>query len=549
MLGLDTLDVGIGMALMFLFVSLICSAIREFGESLLKTRASSLEKGVMEMLGEGTGPITWLERLSALGGWFKRVFTQFKWAPPLPNTPKTKEFYEHPVINALFSGRYEQVRPGAMAQYVPWIGRNGLPSYIPAENFAKAIMQIARKSSATITTIPAEKILNELDAYADQNTTTSLGKAIRTALDTAKSDITATQNGVVTDIARAEATLARTQRAIEQWFNSAMDRVAGWYTRRTAVWLFFLGLGCAAVMNIDAITVMKTLSTDKTLRQEVVGAAGAYLAHCAEPTDPARDVAEPSDKSSSKQSAAPQNGPDTAAESSPKVADDKSKGTASATSSTPSKPIVVCPDDAAANDAAGKASKLAAVASSADTKATEAAAEASDITSGATEAVDASSGAAADASGAPSEKPSQGAFDDVQKKFGGIQTAVTQMNEVSWPIGWSDDWLPAPQERLYLTRHSSLKPAWAKTVKDLQPPKFPGISWRLLVWPFKVIGWLACVTVWLLHNQPLVIVGWLITAFGVTFGASFWFDTLNKFMVVRSTVKPDEKSPKEASKS
>jgi hypothetical protein len=30
-------------------------------------------------------------------------------------------------------------------------------------------------------------------------------------------------------------------------------------------------------------------------------------------------------------------------------------------------------------------------------------------------------------------------------------------------------------------------------------------------------------------------------------GAPFWFDLLNKIMVVRSTVKPKEKSPEEAS--
>ncbi len=45
-----------------------------------------------------------------------------------------------------------------------------------------------------------------------------------------------------------------------------------------------------------------------------------------------------------------------------------------------------------------------------------------------------------------------------------------------------------------------------------------------------------------------MIAGWAITAFAVSLGAPFWFDILNKFMVVRSTVKPAEKSPPEASK-
>jgi hypothetical protein len=41
--------------------------------------------------------------------------------------------------------------------------------------------------------------------------------------------------------------------------------------------------------------------------------------------------------------------------------------------------------------------------------------------------------------------------------------------------------------------------------------------------------------------------GWLLTAFAASLGAPFWFDLLNKIMVIRSTVKPHEKSPEEAS--
>jgi len=44
------------------------------------------------------------------------------------------------------------------------------------------------------------------------------------------------------------------------------------------------------------------------------------------------------------------------------------------------------------------------------------------------------------------------------------------------------------------------------------------------------------------------ILGWLVTALALSLGAPFWFDLLNKFIVVRSTVKPKEKSPEEQSK-
>ena len=42
------------------------------------------------------------------------------------------------------------------------------------------------------------------------------------------------------------------------------------------------------------------------------------------------------------------------------------------------------------------------------------------------------------------------------------------------------------------------------------------------------------------------VIGWLFTAFALSLGAPFWFDMLNKVMVVRSTVKPSEKSPDKA---
>lgn len=42
--------------------------------------------------------------------------------------------------------------------------------------------------------------------------------------------------------------------------------------------------------------------------------------------------------------------------------------------------------------------------------------------------------------------------------------------------------------------------------------------------------------------------GLLLTALAISLGAPFWFDVLNRFMVVRSTVKPEEKSPKEKPK-
>jgi hypothetical protein len=42
-----------------------------------------------------------------------------------------------------------------------------------------------------------------------------------------------------------------------------------------------------------------------------------------------------------------------------------------------------------------------------------------------------------------------------------------------------------------------------------------------------------------------VILGWLLTAIAATLGAPFWFDMLNKVMVIRTTVRPPQKVPAE----
>lgn len=49
-------------------------------------------------------------------------------------------------------------------------------------------------------------------------------------------------------------------------------------------------------------------------------------------------------------------------------------------------------------------------------------------------------------------------------------------------------------------------------------------------------------------NWLSAMLGWLLTALAISLGAPFWFDLLNKFIVIRSAVKPHEKSPEEESK-
>lgn len=88
-----------------------------------------------------------------------------------------------------------------------------------------------------------------------------------------------------------------------------------------------------------------------------------------------------------------------------------------------------------------------------------------------------------------------------------------ELDSIGYPIGWWH-WWPDPQSR-----------------PDDCKPVDPGECKRTL--PMATI--------------PRIGLGWFITALAAMLGAPFWFDLLNKFMVIRSTVKPHEKSPEEGS--
>ncbi|WOD13523.1 hypothetical protein [Paraburkholderia kirstenboschensis] len=69
----------------------------------------------------------------------------------------------------------------------------------------------------------------------------------------------------------------------------------------------------------------------------------------------------------------------------------------------------------------------------------------------------------------------------------------------------------------------------------------------LLFSKISAMTWAACNERFLFEVGGDNYLGWFVTASGLSFGAPFSFDLLNKMMVIRSTVKPHEKSPEEAS--
>ena len=67
------------------------------------------------------------------------------------------------------------------------------------------------------------------------------------------------KEAIVTLVKQAGGNVAATRRSLEGWYNDGMDRAAGWYKRKTQIVLFFIGITVAVGLNVDSITIGRTL--------------------------------------------------------------------------------------------------------------------------------------------------------------------------------------------------------------------------------------------------------------------------------------------------
>ena len=302
MFGSDILDIAIGLVLVYCILSILLTSVCEAIEAVFKTRSRFLELALLQLM---QGNQALLDKL-----------------------------YAHPLIYSLYQGDYGD---GAAKL------AHKLPSYIPRENFAAAVLDLIDKDPKARAVM--DHALTGLDKMAG-------GRPAKLRL------------------------------AIEDWYDGAMDRAAGWFKRRSQYRLFLIGLILALFGNVNSVTI------------------GQYLA--------------------------------------------------------------VHP---AARDAAVKLAEQA---------------------------------------------PADRSGNDTQAADASYRTYRSQLDEIGLPIGWSDA-------------------GWHRTIAD-----FPAVhaipSWPALQWLLALI---------------ILIAGYLATAFAVMLGAPFWFDILNRLMIIRSTVKPKEKSPDE----
>ncbi len=221
MSGSIVIEIAIGLILIYLTFSLLCSAINEWIARFLALRAAGLRNGIDELLEDAS------------------------------ETGFASLFHAHPLIDAL-----KPTKSPVLRRFLPSGDRVQYPSYISAQTFAIAVMDMA-----THQTSPGMP-----------------GVAVRAVLKRPGELPTAIPRSIVSLLSAVDGDALAMQARLESWFNDSMERVSGWYKRRTHVILFVLGLIVSLVFNLDTFRIATQLANEPSVREALVKQAETIVA-------------------------------------------------------------------------------------------------------------------------------------------------------------------------------------------------------------------------------------------------------------------------------
>ncbi len=311
--GSTVLETAIGLIVVYILLSTICSAIQETLAGFLKLRAKDLERGIQNML----------------------------CADDLAQAVLT-----HPLVKSLGSTRTETTAvrgaalKGAVTEGQPVNTRRqqrrrwtfaGKPSYIPAAIFTTALFDSLPSVADDPTTVIAPTTVADIRQKAEtlakdaDPEKQSIGRALLSLIAQSQSpselarqvgrvktivasfpqtdpgeikageaiklartieDIRAAvqasgpdsppqpfTHAVLQAIDTVQADLHGLRARVEGWYDDVMDRVSGVYKRRVQWWLLIIALIVTIAVGADTLRIVNTLSTSATLRSVLVADA------------------------------------------------------------------------------------------------------------------------------------------------------------------------------------------------------------------------------------------------------------------------------------
>ena len=234
------LDVAIGLSTVFALVALMCAGLQELIAAMLNLRGETLWEGVQSILLAGhkmdiNRPKSAADRDKDPGGAIEEAMRSH----PLIVGQVSDKFG----LPDLFRWAFGSRRPTSN------IG-SSKPSYLDSTTFANALCETIQQ-------------VYEVQGHGFADFAQTVSKLPDGPL----------KKTLQSFVMHARGDAEQTRRAVENWYDEAMERVSGWYKRRTQAMLFLVGFAVAIGLNVDSLHIANQLWKEPTLRAAMVAQA------------------------------------------------------------------------------------------------------------------------------------------------------------------------------------------------------------------------------------------------------------------------------------
>jgi len=255
-------DLVIGLIFVFGVTAALSSAITELIARLLGLRGAYLLAGLRELV-DGGNVSTDLGQAATAYTDMQTIVRTGK--PPAKPVSATAALLGGPILGnqgmtGQITSRKLTLEPDGQQDRLPkmtadrqagglWKQRRSLPSYISSKSFAEAVIDLVVPDPAGQTTM--DDIRKNVAGLPASPLTQSLQALVKNVGD---------------DVSQFRTSL-------ERWYDDHMDRVSGWYKRHVAKITLAVGAVLVVLLNINALTIGRTLYTDNAVSSAVATAA------------------------------------------------------------------------------------------------------------------------------------------------------------------------------------------------------------------------------------------------------------------------------------
>ncbi len=241
MFGSDILEVAIGLVFVYFIMSLLCSTVTEYIARITAMRAKTLKDGIRKLLNDDDvlkdkifgHPL--VKGLSPKNG-------------PGPSNLSARTFSLVLFDTVMAAGG----KPGAGQASIVYSSQGGSED-IYENGRSRTLLETSRQVVESL-----EKNIDLLQTNEETK------RVLRALLTSAKSRVNSWE-GAVTEF----------RDSIEKWFDDSMDRVSGWYKRKSQLIVLGVAIAFCLALNVDTFVIANSLYQDTALRTSIVAAAEA----------------------------------------------------------------------------------------------------------------------------------------------------------------------------------------------------------------------------------------------------------------------------------